>query len=295
MSRLSPHRPKFVSRERRDAIKPALTVNAGRYFAHATLVGLSIATVIFAATDWKLTDAEAYWNAAVRLREGQPLYPAVSDPEASTVYRHAPWFAFAAVPFTYLPVELAGALWSIALVAASTWAVAPLARRGSLVVALFFGSILIAISAIGNTQPLIVAALVHGLDRRSGPVWIALSASLKVVPALFALVYLGRRQWGRFMASVVLTLLLVAPMLAFDLSNYVTDPAAAAFLIRWPPIWVAAVVAGSSATLWLARSRFAWLAAGTTAALALPRFFVYDITFLLPGAAIHSESEPRDG
>lgn len=269
-------------------------VRVPRLVSHALLTGLSIAVLVLALTDWRLSDAEAYWNAAVRLREAAPLYPTTPDPDASTVYRYAPWFAFAVVPFTYLPVQLAGALWSLVLVAASLWAVAPLARRGSMVVALFFGSILIGISAIGNVQPLIVAALVHGLERRSGPMWIALTASLKVVPALFALVYLGRRQWWRFGASVVLTLLLVAPMLLFDLSNYVTDPAQAAFLIRWPPVWITAVIAGSAVTLWLARSRYAWLAAGTTAALALPRFFVYDITFLVPGAATRATDEPHD-
>ena len=122
-----------------------------------------------------------------------------------------------------------------------------------------------------------------------------MTASLKVVPALFALVYLARGEWWRFGASVVLTVLLVAPMLLFDLSNYVTDPAQAAMLSRWPTIWIAAVLAGIGATLWLARTRFAWLAAGATAALALPRFFVYDITFLLPGAATDREDGRRDG
>ena len=275
-------------------MRQARSIRWPRLVTHALLIGLSIALLVFAVSDWTLSDAEAYWNAGMRLREGQPLYPAVPDPEASTVYRYAPWFAYAAVPVTYLPVEVAAVLWSGLLVAASLWAVAPLARRGSAVAALFFGAVLIGISAIGNVQPLIVAALVHGLERRSGPLWIAVTASLKVVPALFALVYLGRRQWWRFGASVALTLLLVAPMLLFDLANYVTDAADAALLIRWPPIWVAAVILGAAVTLWAARSRYGWLAAGTAAALALPRFFVYDITFLLPGAATKPSAGPDD-
>jgi hypothetical protein len=272
-------------------MRPALSNGWPRLATHAVLIGLSIAVLVFAVSDWTLSDAEAYWNAALRLRDGDPLYPATPDPEASTVYRYAPWFAYAAVPVTYLPVEVAGVLWSGLLVSASLWAVAPLARRGSAVAALFFGAVLIGISAIGNVQPLIVAALVHGVERRSGPLWIALTASLKVVPALFALVYLGRRQFWRFGASVVLTLLLVAPMLLFDLANYVTDAADAALLIRWPPVWVAVVILGAGVTVWVARSRYAWLAAGAAAALTLPRFFVYDITFLLPGAA----TTPSDG
>jgi hypothetical protein len=257
--------------------------SVGRLIAIALVVGLSISVLIFAVTDWRLSDAEAYWNAAIRLREGQPLYPPVNDPEASTVYRYSPWFAFAAIPFTYVPQGLAAAIWSLMLVAASGYSVTSLAKRGHRVQALFFGSVLIGISAIGNAQPLIVAGLVYGLERRSGPVWIAVAASLKVVPIVFAVVYLGRREWGRFGITAALTIVLVAPMLLFDLSNYVTDPAQAAFLIQWPPVWLVAVGVGALVTLRLADSPFGWLAAGTTAALALPRFFVYDVTFLLPG------------
>jgi hypothetical protein len=260
-------------------------IRAARLVTTALLVGLSISLVVFAVTDWKLTDAQAYWNAALRLRDGGPLYPPIDDVNASTVYRYAPWFAFAAIPFTYLPPTAAGAAWSLILVAASAAAVQPLIRDREIVMAAFFASVLLGISAIGNAQPLIVAALVHGVERRSGPLWIAVTASLKGVPLAFALVYLGRRQWWRFGAAIMLTALLLAPMLAFDLSNYVTDASDAALLIRWPVLWGAVAIAASAITVLLARGRFGWLAAGATAALVLPRFFVYDITFLVPAFA----------
>ena len=266
--------------------------------ATAILLGLSIALVTFAVTDWKLTDAEAYWNAALRLRAGEPLYPPVEDVNASDVYRYAPWFAFAAIPLTFLPKPVAGGLWSLLLIGASVLAIVPLVRARQLVLAAFFGSVLIGISAIGNAQPLIIAALVHGIGRRSGPVWIGITASLKVVPLFFALVYLGRRQWWRFFASVMTAALLVVPMLAFDLSNYVTDPSDAALLIQWPPLWASAFVVGSVAPVALACTKFGWLAAASTAVLALPRFFMYDITFLLPGAAAagtHSDEHSSAG
>jgi hypothetical protein len=265
-----------------------------RLLVLALVIGLGIANLYWSVAQWTLSDAGAYWEAALRLRAGEELYPAVADLEASEVYRYAPWFAWLTIPFTFLPIEVAAVLWSAVLVAASVVAVIPLARERAWLAAAFFFPILIGISAVGNVQPLIVAALVHGLERRSGPLWIALTASLKVVPALFAVVYLGRRQWWRFAASVLLTLLLVAPMLLFDLSNYVTDPAEATFLMRWPPIWVAALVLGVGVTVWLAKTRHAWLAAGTAAALALPRFFVYDVTFLLPGTTMGAEDPPHD-
>ena len=179
-----------------------------RLLTTALLVGLSVALLAFAVTDWKLSDAEAYWNAAIRLREGAPLYPPIDDVEASTVYRYAPWFAVATIPFTFLPIAVAGVVWSAVLVAASIWSVVPLIRMGRYPHALFFGSILIGISAIGNVQPLLVAALVHGLERRSGPLWIAITASLKVVPAIFALVYQCRPQFGRSAASATAAIVL---------------------------------------------------------------------------------------
>ena len=39
----------------------------------------------------------------------------VGNVEASDVYRYAPWFAWLTVPFTYLPIWLAGAIWSLML------------------------------------------------------------------------------------------------------------------------------------------------------------------------------------
>lgn len=273
-------------------MKPGFASRAARLIAHGILLGLALSLVIFAVTDWSLSDGEAYWNAAQRVREGEPLYPRITDPEASEVYRYAPWFAFAAVPFTFLPQWVAGAIWSGMLLAASAIAVAPLARSHHLVAAAFFGSVLVGISAIGNVQPLVVAALMWGLERRSGPLWIAMSASLKVVPILFALVYLGRREWWRFGLSLALTVLVVAPTLLFDLRYYVTSAGAAGILITWPPVYAAVGVLGAIATVRLARGRFGWLAAATSAVLAVPRFFVYDVTFLLPGAIPATRAAP---
>jgi hypothetical protein len=262
-----------------------MAIRIARIVVQAIVIGISISLVLFAVSDWKLSDASAYWNAGMRLRDGAPLYPAVTDVEASDVYRYAPWFAWLAIPFTFLPPVLAGALWSVILLGASALAVWPMAQRGAWLQTVFFGAVLIGISAIGNAQPLIVAMLVQGVERRSGPLWIALAASLKAVPLAFALVYLGRRQWWRFGLSCALTVLLAAPALLYGVENYVTDAGQAALLYGVPALYFGVAAAAVLMTLWLAESRWAWLAAGATAALALPRFFVYDVTFLVPGAA----------
>lgn len=267
-------------------------VRAARLAVTALVLGLGISYLWFAASDWRLTDAEAYWNAGMRIREGLPLYPAVSDVEASDVYRYAPWFAWMTVPFTFLPVWVAGLIWTAILVAASCLAMLPLVRRRAWLAVAFFWPILIGISAIGNVQPLLVAALVLGVQRKSGPVWIAAAASLKVVPILFALVYVGRREWGRAIAVAFITLVLVAPAFLYDLTNYVTDAGPAAGLFQWTYVYVPCVVLLSGITLVSARSRFGWLAAAAAVVIAVPRLFVYDVTFIQVGAPAEQDG-PR--
>lgn len=267
--RLSRHRSHWIAR-------------LARVVVVAMVIGLGIGWMYWAAVDWSLPDAGAYWNAALRLRAGEPLYPAVADHEASEVYRYAPWFAWLAIPFTFLPVELSGAIWSSILVGASVAAVVPLLRQRAWLQAAFFFPILIGISAIGNVQALMIAALVWGVERRSGPLWIAMAASLKAFPILFALVYLGRRQWGRFAVTIVLTGLLVAPMLLYSLENYPTSMGRVGSLSSWPPVYAVAVLVCAASTLRLADTRWSWLAAATTVTFALPRLWVYDVTLLLP-------------
>ena len=251
----------------------------------ALVVGVGISQLILTIGDWHLSDAGAYWEAAMRLREGEPLYPALADPEASDVYRYAPWLAWAWVPLTLLPREVVHVIWSIFLLAASAAALSPLVRiRAWLAVALF-GPILVGISAIGNVQPLIVAALVLGVERRSGPLWIAAAASLKAVPLLLVVTYVGRRQWLRALATLGLTAALVAPMLLYDLSHYPTGAGGASMFFDVPILFALVVAGGIVVSLRLAPTRWAWLASSTTVALALPRFFVYDLTFLMTSFA----------
>lgn len=253
-----------------------------RLLVTALVVGLGISQLILTVGDWHLSDAAAYWEAAHRLRDGQPLYPPLADTEASEVYRYAPWFAWAWVPLSLLPRETAYVAWSLILLAASGAALVPLVQRRAWLLVAFFFPILVGISGIGNVQPLIVAALVLGVERRSGPLWVGVAASLKAVPLLFAVTYAGRGEWWRAAAAVMVTFLLVAPMLLYDLSHYPTGANAAAMLISVPVAYAIVVAAGILISLRLARGPFGWLASSTTVALALPRFFVYDVTFVMP-------------
>lgn len=259
------------------------------------LIGLGAANLYWSAVQWTLSDAGAYWNAGMRLRDGGELYAAVANVEASDVFRYAPWFAWAAIPWTYLPQQVAGALWSSLLIAASVAAVIPLARRRAWLQVVFFFPILIGISAVGNVQALMVTALVWGVERRSGPLWIALAASLKAVPILLALVYLGRREWWRAAASLALTVVLVAPAFLYDLSGYVTSTGSAGLLVELPLLYAIVALVACTAAVWRARRPDGWLAGATAVVLATPRFFVYDVTYLLVGAPRTAESDPAPG
>jgi hypothetical protein len=287
-----------VERRSDEPLAVRLATRGARLVVTALIVGLGISSLYFAAISWSQTDAAAYWEAALRLRNGEPLYPAVADVEASNVYRYSPWFAWAAVPFTLLPVQAAAAIWSAILVASSCAACIPLIQRRAWLLVAFFFPVLIGISAIGNVHPLMVAWLVLGLERRTGPFWIALAASLKAAPLFLVLAYVARRQWWRAAITLVLTALLVAPVLLYDLSGYTSDPGDAGILIGVPVLFVAAIAAAASVTWALGRTPYVWLGAATTAVMALPRFFVYDITLLMAavpwrGPEEESSSAPR--
>jgi len=268
-------------------VLPARVVRLARLVALAVIVGVGISELWFAVSQWTMTDSAAYWNAAMRLREGAPLYPVVGNVEASDVYRYAPWFAWLTVPFTYLPIWLAGAIWSLILVAGSFVAVVPLARRGAWIQVAFFFPILIGISAYGNVQALLVASLVWTVDRWSGPAWIGVAASLKIFPILFALTYLGRGQWLRALVAVAVAAILWAPALFYDLRGYVTESGQAG-LFDNSVVWVAVAAAAAAAAIALARSWVGWLASAAAVVLGAPRFFIYDVTYIQVGA-------PRDG
>jgi len=254
-----------------------------RTIALAVIIAIGIFNVYQAVIGWTLSDAAAYWQAGLRLRADEELYPTLASVDASDVYRYAPWFAWLAVPWTFLPIQVAGVLWSGLLLAASAAALLPLFRSGSWVLISLFGPILIGISAVGNVHPLLIAGLALGVERRSGPLWVALAASLKIFPLLFALVYAGRREWWRLGAAVALTAILWVPALVYDLANYATDPGNAGMLANVPILFAVVAVVAVVTTLAAARTQWAWLAAATTVCLSVPRFFVYDVTYLMVG------------
>lgn len=242
---------------------------------------------------WWFQDSAAYWGAALRLREGEPLYPMLASQDASSVYRYAPWFAFAWVPLTLLPESLVLGTWSLAMATAAGYcAWVPLSYRSAAGIALglLAVALLMPAAASGNVQPLIVAILLWGVERRSGPLWIAAAASLKAAPILLVGVFLGRRQWWRAAITLAITAFLVIPMLLFDLAHYPTAAAAATGpLPTMLSLAVAAVLVALA--VGLARTRYGWLAAAAAVMLAIVRWSYYQPTFLLVGLAQRRSGE----
>lgn len=240
---------------------------------------------------WGFEDVDAYWDAALRLRSGESLYPLGADPDNYRVFRYAPWFAWAWVPLTYLPRTLVEVGWGAVLAASSLAIVGALvARRSAAAVALALLLLpwLLSLVLVGNIQPLVVAMLGFGASRRSGPLWIGFAASLKAVPILWALVYAARREWLRFIGAGVVAALLSATFLLHDVSGYVTDPGRSGLSLYHyfgPAAWAAGAVASTVLAVVLAwrRSDWVWPAIAVAAMLLAPRSHVTYTTFLAVG------------
>ena len=264
--------------------------------ALAVLIALtSYALLTYALARPLAVDVTAYWNAAERLRAGETLY-AAGAANASELYRYAPWFAFAWIPLTYLPFEAVASAWVGLMVAAALISTIPLLRLGPTGWAAFafFMPLQLQGAVFGNVQPLLVLMLMWGVGRRSGPIWIAVGASLKAVPLALALVYAGRGEWRRAAIAAGLTAVLVLPMLFFDLSGYSTDPGpnqdslAGVSLFLFVPIAVASLVV----TYRLAVTRFGWAAGAFAMIASLPRLLSYEASFMLVGLANGRRTPP---
>jgi hypothetical protein len=264
------------------------------HLAQRFVIGLLFATMLvrvaLIASDWSFGDVDAYWQAALRLRSGQPLYLPGVDPDSYQVFRYAPWFAWLWVPLSYLPQTVVEWAWAAGLGAASVAilvALARLRRHAAWALALIITPWLLSNVQVGNIQPLVVAMLAFGVSRQSGPVWVGIAASLKVAPLGFALVYLARREWLRFFGSAAIAAILLAPLMLYDLSGYTTDPGRSFSFYYYvsPTAWLIAAVASSlfAFVLALRRSPYVWIAAALAVMLLPPRTHVTYATFLVVG------------
>ena len=277
------------------------TLATARIITAVIMICLAIGFVGWSLSHWTLEDTSAYLGAAERILAGEELYPP-TDPDPANVYRAAPWFAFVWIPFAYLPRWMVEVAWTCVLLAATAWCVQPLVRErrlAGLLLAAVGGALIFWTASRGNAHPLVMAALIHGAHRRSGPIWIALAASLKAVPILFVLHDLAHRRWRRAAVALGLTALLVAPMPFFgwDPSRTGAGTSLSLYYQVGPTAWLlaAAITVPVAVTIGLLRPRLAWLAAAVAALVTLPRLIFYDFSYLMvgthPGATEHAGAD----
>jgi hypothetical protein len=240
-------------------------------------------------------DADAYWHAALRLREGQALYGGPQRDETE-IYRYAPWFAFAWVPLTYLGQANAYVVWRLILALASVAAIWPLIRRptpASVTLSVLLGGLLVSSLQAANVTPLIVGLLVIGLQTRGGPILLGVAASLKIFPLILVAGYLAERRWMAASVAVGVAALLWLNVLAFDVSRF-TQVGGPSFYVGGislyaisPWLWLAATlgILALLALLVLRGSPWTWLVASAAIPIAVPRVWLADPAYLLVGAA----------
>jgi hypothetical protein len=282
---------------------PSVGIRVTRLFVTGLAVLGAAWICVDALRDWSASDMEAYWNAGTRLRDGGPLYIASYSVGAHDLYLYSPWFAWLWIPLTYLPRGMVTAGWQLLLSIAACAAVWPTLRRRTLpasVLAMVLGAVLLWTVAKGNVHALVVAGLVWGVPRRSGPVWIGLAASLKAAPLAFVLVYIGRRQWRRAAMALAVSAVLVSPAFLYDVGEYPRNPGISGSLwsLLGQQVWLSGAVLATLLALWLARSRLAWLGGAVAVIATFPRLLNYDAAFLLvpTGPALDersSEGDPR--
>lgn len=256
------------------------------------LIGLQVA-LIHLQTD-PLADVRAYYDAGARLNAGQPLYDQAATTNEAEFYRYPPLFAIAFRPLAALPYPVAAAIWQAVVLAsflAILWRLGASSRTFILVglLGLPIGWAL----TIGQAHVPMTLLLLIG-----SPLTVALAANLKILPALVALYWIGRRDWrslGRFAAWCALLGVL---QLALEPGATLAFPGVFTLeqvgqVRSWSPyaispwLWLVLVVVGAVACLRLAPTRWGWSAAVAFSVLASPRLLLYQLMALLA-------ARPRD-
>jgi len=199
----------------------------------AVTVGLAALSAIFLG---KNTDFRVYWyGVSDFLSGGRPLYGPLSGLGTDMNFLYPPWTVLFFLPFTKLPIRIAGILWIVISWIALVWA-SVLARKtwklsftplGSVLGFLILLPYVVLAIRYGNVQPFLIACVLLALlwsenhPGASGAA-LALAISFKIWPVLFIPWFLTppRRRVLRFL-GLWLAALWCAPILFFGASSYI--------------------------------------------------------------------------
>lgn len=270
----------------------------------AAVIGLLIGinNVVLHVTTDPLADVHAYYDAGARLNAGAPLYLQPAGTDDPGFYRYPPLLAILFRPLALLPWPLAAAIWETLLVVAFALTIRRLGWRPPVWLAIGILAMPIAWSlVVGQAQVLVTGLLALGT-----PWAVAFSAHLKLLPALVALYWVGRRDWEsltRFVAWVVVLIgvqLLLEPAatvsyLGFPNLTQVGEVNNLSIYAVSPLLWAVLVVGGALATIRLGATRYGWAAAVALSVLATPRLLAYQLSTLLAGLRTPAAASGRDG
>lgn len=235
-----------------------------------------------------LADVRAYYDAGARLNAGQPLYDQSAGTDDAAFYRYPPLLAVAFRPLALLPFETAALLWEALLLVLF---VATVARNGVrnrwtwLVLGWLAAPIAWSL-AIGQAQVAVTFLLALG-----SPLAVATAAHLKLLPALAAVFWIGRRDWralGRFIgwtAGLGLLSLVLEPagtiaFLGFTDLGQVGNVENRSLYAISPVLWAASTAILVGLALRFAPTRAGWALAVCLAVFAGPRLLLYQVSTL---------------
>jgi hypothetical protein len=276
--------------------------NVQRVLVLAAIVGalLGLETLVLHLATDPLVDVHAYYDAGARLNAGQPLYVQAAGTDDAAFYRYPPLLAVVFRPLALLPFGAAAAIWEAVLVGLFALTIVRLGRgrRATWLVLGMLALPTVWALVIGQAQVAVTFLMAVG-----SPWALALATNLKVLPALAAIVWVGRRDWRSLGWFAIWMAILGLVQLALEPSGTSAFPGFLGFgqvgdvnnrslyaIAPW--LWAAAVAAGLVVAWRLAPGRWGWAAAVALSVLATPRLLVYQLSTLLAGLRLE---DPRDG
>jgi alpha-1,2-mannosyltransferase len=254
-------------------------------------LALGLQTLVFHATTDPLIDLRVYYDAGMRLNQGQPLY----DPAATAstgLYLNPPLLAILFRPLALLPFPVVAVLWQCLLLGAIALTIWRAGLRIEVALAAcWLGLPIMWAVAIGQVEPIITLLIALG-----SPLTLALAANIKVFPILVAVYWIARRDTKALMRLAIGGIVLIG-------FQFVVEPAAtlAWFQLTWlrpafavrsispfaisPVLWLALVLVLVIVAFRFGRTRHGWALAVTLAVLAYPRLLAYQLMTLLAGVS----------
>lgn len=236
-----------------------------------------------------LSDVRAYYDAGARLNAGLPLYVQPAETDDPGFYRYPPLLAIVFRPLALLPFQTAALVWEVVLLVLFGLTIVRMGLRDRWTW-LILGWLAAPIAwslAIGQAQVAVTFLLALG-----APWALAAAAHLKLLPALAAIYWLGRRDWGALaqFAGWIVALALVSFVLepngtlAFVGFTDLEQVGAVRNLSLYPispALWAAFAIGLAVVALRLAPTRYGWIAAVALSVLASPRLLMYQLSTLM--------------